>query len=72
MALTKPNHSPNQVTYDDLVAAAEERVKFLATRVNGWHGRHNLEVAKVNLALMKKFQKDPQVNLFDEFQKMKR
>lgn len=71
MALTKPYHSPNQVTYDDLVAAAEERVKFLATRVNGWQGRHNLEVAKKNLELMKKFKKDPQVNLFDEFNKQR-
>lgn len=73
MAVTKPYQSPFKVTYDDLVADAEAHVRFrerFAAR-GGWQAKHSLEVAKKTLELLKKFKKDPQINLFDEFEKIK-
>lgn len=72
MSQTKPYHSPFRVTYDDLVNYHDERLKWmLANPRSGWHGQHELEVQKKTVALLKKFKKDPQINLFDEFEKIK-
>lgn len=72
MSQTKPYHSPFRVTYDDLVAAAEERLKWLLmNKRTGWHGQHDIEVQKKLVILLKKYKKDPQVNLFNEFEKIK-
>lgn len=73
MSLTKPYHSPFQVTYDDLVAVAEERLKWLSVnRRSGWGSQHELAVQEKLVKLLKKFKKDPQIDLFDEFKKLKK
>lgn len=72
MSLTKPYQSPFQVTYDDLVEAAENRLRVLiATIKPGWKGTHEIEVQKKLVAILKKFKKYPQVDLFEEFKKIK-
>jgi hypothetical protein len=71
--LTKPHMSPFHVSYDDLVASAEERLRWLMlNRKPGWKYTHDIEVQKKMVALLKKFKKDPQINLFDEFEKLKK
>lgn len=71
--ITKPNRSPFQVTYDDLVETAEARLKWLKHSGKvGWHITHEIAVQEKMIQLFKKFKKDPQVNLFDEFEKMKK
>jgi hypothetical protein len=71
---TRPNQSPFQVTYDDMIDAAEDRVRKLeAARLQGyssWKNTHETEVFKKIGTLLKKFKKDPQINLFTENQKM--
>lgn len=70
--VTKPYHSPNQVTYDDLIAFSEERLRrLIAQRGSGWHYQHEVEVQKKMVMLFKKFKKDPQTDLFKEFEKLK-
>lgn len=70
MSQTKPYQSPFQVTYDDLVAVHEDRLKWLtANKRSGWQWRHEVEVIKKTIALFKKFRTDPQIDLFDEFKK---
>lgn len=72
MAVSKPYQSPFQVTYDDLVAAAEERLKWLtAQRRSGWNGTHELATQEKLVKLLKKFKKDPQGDLFEMFKNLK-
>lgn len=72
MSQTKPYNSPFRVTYDDIVAAAEERLRWLLINKKiGWKWTHEVEIQKKMVALLKKFRKDPQTDLFNEFKKVK-
>lgn len=72
MAVTKPYHSPFQVSYDDLITVAEARLKWLKYAKNGgWTVQHEIAVQEKMVQLLKKFRKDPQIDLFEEFKKVK-
>lgn len=72
MSVTKPYQSPFRVTYDDLITVSENRLKWLSTaNKGGWTVQHEIQVQKKLIALLKKFKKDPQIDLFEEFKKTK-
>lgn len=80
MPVTKPYQSPNQVTYDDLVKHAEDHLRWMIAnfpgmvasgRMSSWSAQHSIEVGRKTLSLMKRFKKNPQGDLFREFEKLK-
>lgn len=70
--ITTPKSSPFQVTYDDMIEATETRIRSLEKRqlagYYSWSLTHEIAVQKQILALMKKFKKDPQIDLFKQFE----
>lgn len=73
------HRSPFQVSYNDLIDSTEERIKWmernyprlvLENRIKGYQATHNIEVEKVKLKLFKKFKKDPQIDMFRQFEKL--
>lgn len=70
---------PHHVTYNELITSTEERLSWMKKvypaevrmgKRNEWHARHQIAIEKAKLKLFKKFQREPQTNLFDAFTKM--
>jgi hypothetical protein len=55
-----------------LSSARTYKGKVLAGGMTSWTATHNMEAEKVLLKLLKKCKKDPQIDLFKEFEKLKR
>lgn len=77
---SKPSiHSPHRVDYDDLIAVPEKLVTWMKRsyprmiaqqKLSSWTAQHNIAAMEKVLALMKKFKKNPQTDLFKEFQNL--
>jgi len=53
-----------------MIASTEERLMYLMNNMKpGWKNTHEIEVQKKLLALLKKYKKDPQIDLFEESKK---
>lgn len=79
MTRTK-NKSPFSVSYNDLIASVERILttmkatyprKISEGSISSWTAQHNIAVEEAKLRLLKKFKRDPQADLFKEFEKMK-
>jgi len=71
---------PQAISYDDLIDAAEVRLKWMESAYPGkvlsgemksYTATHNLECQRATVKLLKKFKREPQLDLFTEFTKMK-
>lgn len=72
MAITRSYQSPNQVTYDDLIVNAQMQLtKMLLAGRGSWERQHQIAVQQKTVALLKKFKKEPQGNLFEMFKTLK-
>ena len=74
-----PVKNPYSVSYDDLIESTQQRLKWMEDnyprmkmegRIKDWVATHNIEIEKVKLKLFRKFKKEPQADLFNEFKKM--
>lgn len=72
--------SPLNVTYNDLIEAAENRLAWMqseypkkveARQMNEWAATHNLEVQKTLVRLLKKAKREKQTDLFAAFESMR-
>lgn len=68
--------SPFHITYQDLIDSTESRLAYLEKvsprlvaegRMKDLTARKAIEIEKVKLKLFRKFKKDPQIDLFEEF-----
>jgi hypothetical protein len=46
-------------------------IKVQEGSMSSWTAQHNMAIEEAKLKLFKKFKKDPQANLFKEFEKLK-
>lgn len=72
--------SPLTITYSDLIKQTERRLTYMEGnypalvqqgKKNEWAATHEIECQKVLLRMLKKHQKNPQLNLNDVFDKTK-
>lgn len=77
---SKPTyHSPSRVDYDDLIEVPERLLAsmkksypgmVLQNKLSSWTAHHNIAAMEKVLALMKKYKRNPQIDLFQEFAKL--
>lgn len=69
---------PFHITYNDLVAFIEGKVRYMEKNyprmktegsITTWTANHNIACAKILLSMLRKHKKDPQLNLYDLFEK---
>jgi len=73
-----PVKNPHSVSYDDLIESTQRRVEWMEANyprmrqektISEWTATHNLAVEKAKLKLFKKFKREPQIDLFNAFNK---
>lgn len=73
-----PAKNPHNVSYDDLIESTQRRVEWmeanypkmkLQLQISEWTATHNLAVEKAKLKLLRKFKREPQIDLFKAFNK---
>lgn len=71
---------PLHISYDDLIKMMEGRLAFMEKNypkmklqgsISAWTASHNVACVKALLTMLRKHKKDPQLNLFDLFEKVK-
>jgi len=72
--------NPLSISYQDLIDQAEARLKWMegkypalkeSKQISDWTATHNIECQRTLVKLLKKFKREPQMNLFAAFEKMK-
>lgn len=72
--------SPHSITYDDLINQAKKRLEWMeasypkmkiTNQINQWTATHNIACQKMIVKLLEKSKRKPQMDLFEEFEKLK-